>query len=79
MKFTKKTITLLTTAALLTFSGANVAADQCCQDNTGCAYDDCCNTSCWAPALALGAIAVVAIVAVAVSSSSGSSHHHGHN
>lgn len=79
MKFAKR---LIASAALVTMLGAsagNMKADECCVDNGGCGYDECCRTSSLAPAIALGAIAIVAIVAVAVQNTSGHSHCHAHN
>ena len=89
MKFTKKIIALSSLMAMLGASTSSLQADPypydacceatpCCVEDTGCGYDQCCNSSSLAPALALGAIAVVAIIAVAVQDSGGH-HHHGHS
>lgn len=83
MKFVNKFMFLAASVAMLGTSASGLKADDCCYDqcqpccvDTGCGYDQCCNTGSMAPALALGAIAVVAIVAVAAQGSS--HHHHGH-
>lgn len=86
MKFAKKLIFLATALAMLGSSASSLNADecyvdntvQCCPDNSGCAYDQCCASSNLAPAIALGTIAVIAIVAIAVQDSS-SHHHHTHS
>jgi len=87
MKISKKIILLSSIMAILGTSTPSLQADQydacceatpCCVEDAGCGYDQCCNSSSLAPALALGAIAVVAIIAVAVQDSGGH-HHHGHS
>lgn len=86
MKLIKKFMFFATALAMLGTSASGLKADdgcydynQCCDTpcyvDTGCGYDQCCNTGTLAPAIALGAIAVVAIVAVAAQ---GSKHHHHH-
>jgi hypothetical protein len=86
MKLVNKIMFFATAFAMLGTSA--LKADDCCYDynaccatpccNTGCGYDQCCNTSNMAPAIALGAIAVVAIVAVCAQGSSHHHHHHAH-
>jgi len=86
MKFAKKFMSLATVLAMLGTSGSSLQADcvdvcnpiPCCVEDAGCGYDQCCNSSSLAPAIALGAIAVVAIIAVAVQDPGGH-HHHGHS
>lgn len=78
MKFTKKLMFLVATLAMVSLSGAALQADDCCVDNGGCGFDECCRSSSLAPAIALGTIAVIAIVAVAVQNTSGHSHCHSH-
>jgi len=82
MKLKEKFITLVTTMVMLGSTTNQLAADACCPapcapaDNC-CAYEDCCESSCLTPAIALGVIAAVAIIAVVVTDPFGS-HHHGH-
>lgn len=69
---------LATAVAMLATAGTGLTADECCVDNGGCGYDECCRSSSLAPAIALGTIAIIAIVAVAVQNTSGHSHCHSH-
>ncbi|HEV8051585.1 MAG TPA: hypothetical protein VGP47_03755 [Parachlamydiaceae bacterium] len=78
MNLAKKFMFLATAVTMLGTSGAGLTADDCCVDNGGCGYDECCRSSSLAPAIALGTIAIIAIVAVAVQNTSGHSHCHSH-
>lgn len=78
MKLKNKFIGLATLMAMLGTSAAPLAADDCCPAPEGCGYNDCCESSCLTPAIALGAIAAVAIIAVVVTDPFGH-HHHGHS
>lgn len=79
MKFAKKLIAMAALVSMLGVSANTLRADECCVDNGGCGYDECCRTSSLAPAIALGTIALVAIIAVAVQNTSGHSHCHSHD
>lgn len=79
MKLAKRLMFLAATLAMLGSSASSLKADECCVDNGGCGFDQCCRSSSLAPAIALGTIAIIAIVAVAVQNTSGHSHCHSHN
>jgi hypothetical protein len=78
MKLVKKFMFLVATVAMFATSASSLQADECCVDNGGCGYEQCCRSSSLAPAIALGTIAIIAIVAVAVQNTSGHSHCHAH-
>lgn len=78
MKLIKKIMFLTAAVTMLGTSASNLQADECCVDNGGCGFDECCRSSSLAPAIALGTIAIIAIVAVAVQNTSGHSHCHSH-
>lgn len=69
----KKLVALIATAAMIGFSSHTVEAAEYVSDCGGCGYEECRQSPCLTPAIALGTIALVAIVAVALQDS-----HHGH-
>jgi hypothetical protein len=73
MKHLKKLIALCASGALLTCQTAD--AELYATNTGGCGYEECRQTPCLTPAIALGTIALVAIVAVALQESHGA---HGH-
>ena len=75
MKHLKKLIALAATAAM--FSCQSASAANYSSDCGGCGYEECRQSPCLTPAIALGTIALVAIVAVALQDSH-SSHGHCH-
>lgn len=75
MNMFKKLIALCATVAMLSCHTAEAANYS--SDCGGCGYEECRQTPCLTPAIALGTIAVVAIVAVALQDSH-SSHGHCH-
>jgi hypothetical protein len=78
MKHTKRFIALAATAAMISLSCHTADATEYSADIGGCGYQECRETPCLTPAIALGTIALVAIVAVALQDSK-SSHSHCHN
>ncbi len=74
MKLFKKTITLLTCTAMLSFSSSE--GIEYCTDTGGCAYEDAYQSCCIAPAIAFALVAIAGIIAVGVHNRSGSSHSH---
>jgi hypothetical protein len=78
MKHLKKLIALGATAAMIGLSCHSAeAADYYSADCGGCGYEECRQTPCLTPAIALGTIALIAIVAIALQNSH-SSHGHCH-
>lgn len=75
MKHIRKLIAVALTAAL--FSSGFAEAANWSTDTGGCGYEECRQSPCLTPAIALGTIALVAIVAVALQDSH-SSHGHCH-
>lgn len=75
MKQLKKLVALGATVAMLSCHTADAANYS--SDCGGCGYEECRQSPCLTPAIALGTIAIVAIVAVALQDSH-SSHGHCH-
>lgn len=78
MKHLKRFIVLAATAAMISLSCHTAEADEYCANVGGYGYQECRESPCLTPAIALGTIALVAIVAVALQDSK-SSHSHCHN
>lgn len=77
MKLFKKLIALGATAAMVMLSCHATADEYYSSACGGCGYEDCRQSPCLTPAIALGTIALVAIVAVALQDGK-SSHGHCH-
>lgn len=77
MKHLKKLIALGATVAMIGLSSHKAEAAYYSSDCGGCGYEECRQSPCLTPAIALGTIALVAIVAVALQDSH-SSHGHCH-
>ena len=78
MQYFRKLISATVTAAILALTCQTAQAEEYYSTEVGgCGYEECRQSPCLTPAIALGAIALVAIVAVALQDSH-SSHGHCH-
>lgn len=78
MKHLKKLIALGATVAMVGLSFHSAEAAVFSSDCGGCGYEECRQSPCLTPAIALGTIALVAIIAVALQDSHSSHGHCGH-